>query len=127
MSNLYRLFGYLRPYFSRMVGAVCAMLVVAAATATIAHTATSNRRPDLTGSALAAGRLLQLYLHQLEARGMSLEGQQIRLDRRTNQLWIDRAGELVVPVDRDLEIGLIFEEELRRAIHPHWAGPDHPS
>jgi subfamily B ATP-binding cassette protein MsbA len=35
MSNLYRLFGYLRPYSSRMVGAVCAMMVVAAATATI--------------------------------------------------------------------------------------------
>jgi len=35
MSNLYRLFGYLRPYSSRMLGAVCAMMVVAAATAAI--------------------------------------------------------------------------------------------
>ena len=39
----------------------------------------------------------------IEARGMSLEGQQIRLDRRSNQLWIDRAGELIVPVERDLD------------------------
>ena len=39
MSNLYRLFGYLRPYSSRMVGAVCAMLVVAASTATITYLA----------------------------------------------------------------------------------------
>ncbi len=35
MSNLYRLFGYLRPYSSRMLGAVCAMMVVAASTAGI--------------------------------------------------------------------------------------------
>jgi hypothetical protein len=39
----------------------------------------------------------------IEARGMSLDGAQINLDRQTNQFWIDGAGKLSLPVDRDLD------------------------
>ncbi len=39
----------------------------------------------------------------IEARGMKLDGGQIRLDRRKNELRIDRAGELTLPVARDLD------------------------
>ncbi|MCG8583609.1 MAG: hypothetical protein MI757_02745, partial [Pirellulales bacterium] len=39
----------------------------------------------------------------IEARGMSLDGAQIHMDRAKNQMWIDRAGKLTLPVNRDLD------------------------
>lgn len=39
----------------------------------------------------------------VEGRGMTLDGQQIRLDRTANRLEIDRAGNMRMPVDRDME------------------------
>ncbi|HYW78067.1 MAG TPA: hypothetical protein VE890_00760, partial [Thermoguttaceae bacterium] len=38
-----------------------------------------------------------------EARGLSLNGPNINLNRGTNRLWIDGAGQMNVPVDKDLE------------------------
>lgn len=38
----------------------------------------------------------------IEARGMSLTGGKVQMERRTNRLWIDGAGRTTLPVNRDL-------------------------
>ncbi len=39
----------------------------------------------------------------VDARGLTLEGQTIRMNREQNRLWIDGAGRMVLPIDRDSE------------------------
>ena len=39
----------------------------------------------------------------LEARGLSLTGTNLNLNRGTNRMWIDGAGQLGLPLDRDLD------------------------
>ena len=40
---------------------------------------------------------------RFEARGLTLAGSNINLNRGTNRLWIDGAGRMELPMDRDLE------------------------
>ncbi len=38
-----------------------------------------------------------------EARGLALEGSNLNLNRGTNRLWIDGPGQMLVPIDKDLQ------------------------
>ncbi len=40
-----------------------------------------------------------------EARGLALDGSNLNLNRGTNRLWIDGPGQMLVPIDKDLQGG----------------------
>jgi hypothetical protein len=76
------------------------------------QTAKPNERPMLVtgdrveavspaqphGTVLVVGRPAHF-----EARGLGLTGSNINLNRGTNRMWIDGAGQMDLPMDRDLE------------------------
>jgi hypothetical protein len=56
---------------------------------------------------------------QVEARGMTMDGAKIELDRPTNRLWIDGAGNMSLPVRRGLDGEVAAAEQTLRVT---WQG-----